>query len=117
MGYARCWQSHLHLCLRLSTRSRWTWSTCCTTLDGFNTAVAATSTPPSGCTSFVSWCVDPSLVELPPCPDLNIVQSTDNDKVQSARWGKLACEILSTNWEAAMEEVQALKESIDTKVG
>lgn len=44
------------------------------------------------------------------------VLSTDNDKVQSARWGKLACEILSTNWEAAMEEVQALKESIDTKL-
>ncbi|KAI9885724.1 MAG: eukaryotic translation initiation factor 3 subunit E [Watsoniomyces obsoletus] len=44
------------------------------------------------------------------------VLSTDNDKVQSARWGKLACEILSTNWEAAMEEVQALKESIETKL-
>ncbi|MFD2960106.1 hypothetical protein, partial [Klebsiella pneumoniae] len=29
--------------------------------------------------------------------------STDNDKVTSATWGKLACEILTTSWEAAME--------------
>lgn len=43
-------------------------------------------------------------------------QSTDNDKVSAATWGKLACEILSTNWDAAMEEVQRVKESIDTKV-
>ncbi|KAI9818003.1 MAG: eukaryotic translation initiation factor 3 subunit E [Phylliscum demangeonii] len=43
------------------------------------------------------------------------VLSTDNDKVSSATWGKLACEILSTNWEAAMEEVQRVRESIDTK--
>ena len=45
------------------------------------------------------------------------VLSTDNDKVSSATWGKLACEILSTNWDAAMEEVQKVKETIDTKVG
>ncbi|KAI9822152.1 MAG: eukaryotic translation initiation factor 3 subunit E [Thelocarpon impressellum] len=44
------------------------------------------------------------------------VLSTDNDKVASATWGKLACEILSTNWDAAMEEVQKVKESIDTKL-
>ncbi|KAI9809609.1 MAG: eukaryotic translation initiation factor 3 subunit E [Sarcosagium campestre] len=43
-------------------------------------------------------------------------RSTDNDKVSSATWGKLACEILTTSWEAAMEEVQKVKESIDTKL-
>ncbi|KAI9845424.1 MAG: eukaryotic translation initiation factor 3 subunit E [Sclerophora amabilis] len=44
------------------------------------------------------------------------ILSTDNDKVSSATWGKLACEILSTNWESAMEEVQKVKESVDTKL-
>ncbi|PSS09265.1 hypothetical protein M430DRAFT_53791 [Amorphotheca resinae ATCC 22711] len=44
------------------------------------------------------------------------VLSTDNDKVTAATWGKLASEILTTNWESAMEEVQKVKESIDTKL-
>ncbi|KAI5309735.1 eukaryotic translation initiation factor 3 subunit E, partial [Ascosphaera atra] len=44
------------------------------------------------------------------------ILSTDNDKVASATWGKLACEILTTNWEAAMEEVTKVKESIDTRL-
>ncbi|QSS64807.1 eukaryotic translation initiation factor 3 subunit 6 [Histoplasma capsulatum] len=44
------------------------------------------------------------------------VLSTDNDKVAFATWGKLASEILTTNWEAAMEEVQKVKESIDTRL-
>ncbi|EEH19965.1 eukaryotic translation initiation factor 3 subunit E [Paracoccidioides brasiliensis Pb03] len=44
------------------------------------------------------------------------VLSTDNDKVASATWGKLASEILTTNWEAAMEEIQKVKESIDTRL-
>ncbi|PGH18922.1 eukaryotic translation initiation factor 3 subunit E [Polytolypa hystricis UAMH7299] len=44
------------------------------------------------------------------------VLSTDNDKVASATWGKLASEILTTNWEAAMEEVQKVKDSIDTRL-
>ncbi|KZF21881.1 eukaryotic translation initiation factor 3 subunit 6 [Xylona heveae TC161] len=44
------------------------------------------------------------------------VLSTDNDKVASATWGKLASEILTTNWVSAMEEVQKVKESIDTKL-
>ncbi|KAF2723454.1 eukaryotic translation initiation factor 3, subunit 6 [Polychaeton citri CBS 116435] len=44
------------------------------------------------------------------------ILSTDNDKVNAATWGKLACDILSTNWESAMEEVQKLKESIDTRL-
>ncbi|KAI9773354.1 MAG: eukaryotic translation initiation factor 3 subunit E [Geoglossum simile] len=42
--------------------------------------------------------------------------STDNDKVAAATWGKLASEILTTNWDAAMEEVQKVKESIDSKL-
>ncbi|KAI5283773.1 eukaryotic translation initiation factor 3 subunit E [Ascosphaera aggregata] len=44
------------------------------------------------------------------------VLSTDNDKVASASWGKLASEILTTNWEGAMEEVTKVKESIDTRL-
>lgn len=44
------------------------------------------------------------------------VLSTDNDKVAAATWGKLASEILSTNWEGAVEELQKVKESIDTKL-
>merc|ERR1711964_334554 len=44
------------------------------------------------------------------------ILSTDNDKVAAATWGKLASEILTTNWEVAMEEVQKVKESIDTKL-
>jgi hypothetical protein len=35
--------------------------------------------------------------------------------VAAATWGKLASEILTTNWDAAMEEVQKVKESIDSK--
>jgi translation initiation factor 3 subunit E len=45
-----------------------------------------------------------------------ICQSTDNDKVASATWGKLASEILSTEWEPAMEEINKVKESIETRL-
>ena len=44
------------------------------------------------------------------------ILSTDNDKVNAATWGKLASDILTTNWESAMEEVTKLKESIDTRL-
>ncbi|KAF2196351.1 eukaryotic translation initiation factor-like protein 3 subunit E [Delitschia confertaspora ATCC 74209] len=44
------------------------------------------------------------------------VLSTDTDKVAEATWGKLASEILSVNWEAAMEEIAKLKESIETRL-
>lgn len=44
------------------------------------------------------------------------VLSTDNDKVSFATWGKLASEILTTSWEAAMEEVQKVKDSIETRL-
>lgn len=44
------------------------------------------------------------------------VLSTDNDKVQAATWGRLASEILSGNWESAMEELQKVREGIDQKL-
>jgi translation initiation factor 3 subunit E len=44
------------------------------------------------------------------------VLSTDNDKVASATWGKFASEILTTSWDAAMEEVQKVKDSIETRL-
>ncbi|KAH8903320.1 eukaryotic translation initiation factor 3 subunit [Coniochaeta sp. PMI_546] len=44
------------------------------------------------------------------------VLSTDNDKVSASTWGKLASEILTTNWESAMEEIQKVREQIDTKL-
>ena len=44
------------------------------------------------------------------------ILSTDNDKATQATWGKLACEILTTNWDMVMEEVSKVKESIDTKL-
>ncbi|KAI0160101.1 eukaryotic translation initiation factor 3 subunit [Xylariaceae sp. FL1272] len=45
------------------------------------------------------------------------VLSTDNDKVAAATWGKLASEILTgDNWEASVEELNKVKESIDTKL-
>lgn len=44
------------------------------------------------------------------------VLSTDNDKVAFATWGRLACEILTMNWESAMEELVKVRETIDTKL-
>lgn len=44
------------------------------------------------------------------------VLSTDNDRVAAATWGKLASEILITNWEGAVEEIQKVKEMIDSKL-
>ena len=43
------------------------------------------------------------------------ILSTDNDKVASATWGKLASDILTTQWDTVMEEVNKVKETIDTK--
>jgi len=34
----------------------------------------------------------------------------------SALWGKLASDILDSNWEGALDEVQKLKEIIDQRV-
>jgi len=39
----------------------------------------------------------------------------DVDKSFSALWGKLACEILTNNWDAVLEDVNALKELIDSR--
>ncbi|KAF2278496.1 putative eukaryotic translation initiation factor 3 subunit E [Westerdykella ornata] len=44
------------------------------------------------------------------------VLSTDKDKVSEATWGKLACEILSVNWDACLEEINKIKEDIDTRL-
>lgn len=44
------------------------------------------------------------------------VLSTNDEKVSAATWGKLASDILTTNWESAMEEVQKVKDQIDTKL-
>ena len=44
------------------------------------------------------------------------VLSTDNDKVSNATWGKLASDILTANWESAVEEIAKVKESIDTRL-
>ena len=44
------------------------------------------------------------------------VLSTDNEKVASATWGKLASEILTTNWEGAMEEIQKVKDSFESRL-
>ncbi|KAG5438317.1 hypothetical protein PCANB_002805 [Pneumocystis canis] len=41
--------------------------------------------------------------------------SMDNELNISATWGKLASEILTVNWERALEEVNKLKDIIDTK--
>lgn len=43
-------------------------------------------------------------------------QSTDSEKTSQATWGRLACEILRTDWEAAMEEVTKVKDLIEQKV-
>ena len=44
------------------------------------------------------------------------ILSTDNDKISNATWGKLACDILTTNWDAVLEEITKVRESIDTKL-
>jgi translation initiation factor 3 subunit E len=44
------------------------------------------------------------------------VLSTDNDKVFTATWGKLASDILTASWDSAVEELQKVKENIDTKL-
>jgi translation initiation factor 3 subunit E len=44
------------------------------------------------------------------------VLSTDNDRVAAATWGKLASDILTTQWDAAVEELMKVREGIDTKL-
>ena len=51
------------------------------------------------------------------CPMLSVpkVPSTDRNALNSL-WGKLASEILMQNWEAAMEDLTRLRETIDNNV-
>lgn len=44
------------------------------------------------------------------------ILSTDNDKVASATWGKLVCDILTTEWETVWEEITKVRDSIDTRL-
>jgi translation initiation factor 3 subunit E len=44
------------------------------------------------------------------------ILSTDNDKIASANWGKLAAETLTLNWPIVMEEITKVKDSTDTKL-
>lgn len=41
---------------------------------------------------------------------------TNNERSLSALWGKLAAEILMQNWDVALEELNRLKDIIDSKV-
>ncbi|KAF8648102.1 hypothetical protein AX16_006411 [Volvariella volvacea WC 439] len=43
------------------------------------------------------------------------VLSTDSDLNISAHWGKLACDILTGRWEVALEELNTLREAIDSR--
>lgn len=43
--------------------------------------------------------------------------TTDADKSFSALWGKLAGEILAANWEGALEDLNVLKDLIDSRTG
>ena len=43
------------------------------------------------------------------------VLSTDPELTMSAHWGKLACDILTGKWEVALEELNTLREAIDSR--
>ncbi|CCM05430.1 uncharacterized protein FIBRA_07647 [Fibroporia radiculosa] len=43
------------------------------------------------------------------------VLSTDPDLTISSHWGKLACDILTGKWDVALEELNTLRESIDSR--
>lgn len=45
------------------------------------------------------------------------VLSTDADLNLSAHWGKLACDILLGKWDTALEELDSLRETIDSRLG
>ena len=44
------------------------------------------------------------------------VLSTDNDKVASCAWGKLACEIMLNAWDGVVEELGKVRETIESKL-
>ena len=43
------------------------------------------------------------------------ILSTDVERTTSAHWGKLASDILTGNWEVALEELNTLREAIDSR--
>ncbi|KAF8326468.1 eukaryotic translation initiation factor 3 subunit 6 [Amanita rubescens] len=43
------------------------------------------------------------------------ILSTDIERTTSAHWGKLASDILTGNWEVALEELNTLREAIDSR--
>ncbi|KAI8879964.1 eukaryotic translation initiation factor 3, subunit 6 [Backusella circina FSU 941] len=43
------------------------------------------------------------------------ILSTDNERSLNATWGKMASEILTGNWDAALDEMLKLREAIDQK--
>ncbi|GJE91610.1 eukaryotic translation initiation factor 3, subunit 6 [Phanerochaete sordida] len=43
------------------------------------------------------------------------VLSTDPDLTVSAHWGKLACDILTGKWDTALEELNTLREAVDSR--
>ncbi|CAG7846791.1 Eukaryotic translation initiation factor 3 subunit E {ECO:0000255/HAMAP-Rule:MF_03004} Short=eIF3e {ECO:0000255/HAMAP-Rule:MF_03004} [Serendipita indica DSM 11827] len=45
------------------------------------------------------------------------ILSTDADLNLSAHWGKLACDILFGQWDTALEELNSLRETIDSRLG
>jgi translation initiation factor 3 subunit E len=44
------------------------------------------------------------------------VLSTDNDKVATCGWGKLACEIMLNAWDGVVEEITKVKETIESRL-
>merc|ERR1712048_75482 len=45
-----------------------------------------------------------------------VLVTDDDPNANSAIWGKLACEILTLNWDAALEDINKLKEVIDSDI-
>ncbi|KAI0806154.1 eukaryotic translation initiation factor 3 subunit 6 [Irpex lacteus] len=43
------------------------------------------------------------------------ILSTDPDLTLSAHWGKLACDILTGKWDIALEELNTLREAVDSR--
>ena len=43
------------------------------------------------------------------------ILSTDPDLTISSHWGKLACDILTGKWDVALEELNSLREAIDSR--
>lgn len=55
------------------------------------------------------------LSNLPPSNSLPQA-SFDDKNMMNAIWGKLACEILMQNWDVALEDLNRLRETIESTV-